>query len=502
MLIESSENDPKESLFMTQLNWADLSYSLSANSSLKGIGRTKVEIHLDRIRDIHLEVWGIAEKFGKNFGIEFKWDANRDPSQKFILSYDFDRPKPKVFTGNVLISYPDRTLNGKIDFSNEGPYIGSVRMSWSADDVIDMRYSVGSEFKAYRKLWAEMKIDTPFVGWRSNRVNGTVYQKDNLVAISFATVWAENQNIAFDFHVDYLLNERELSGELKAGIQSTIKDIPIVTAFLKHNQTSDKVDSEILFKHKNFVSDEFRTFSIKSSWKHSIDVSYKNVSGTIKFRSPFENYNSGAMITKFTLTKGRELFGVIDVDIDTRLYSFAIEGYMKRLLDNMISFNLTTPIETFPFLLGKFGIREAKRYLIADLKTLNRSLGIEVLFDFNSITDFDLKFYIATPQPALEKVLAVGRIKEDTIHLEGAWNKISLGFKGIWHFVTYKNFEYSYMILTPLTHFEENGLVVKFIAKDIQNFDIESSFKLGKYKLGLKAFGEPRTSLVNKVRKY
>lgn len=499
LAIESSEIDPLESVFTTELNWAEYSYSLIANSSLKDIGRTKVEIHLDRIRDMHLEVWGTAKGFSKNFGIEFKWDANRDPSQKFILSYDFDKPKPKVYTGNVLISYPDRTLNGKIDLSNEGPYLGNLKLSWSADEVIDLGYSVGSEFQDSRKFWALVKVDTPFTGWRNNRVNGTLYQKDNLLALTFATVWAESQTIGFDFHVDYLVGDAELSGELKAEIQSTIKDIPIIAALLRHNQTSDKVDSEISFKHKNFVSEDYRTFSMKSSWKHSIDVNHKNVSGSIKFRSPFESYNAGALITKFSLTKDRELFGVIDVDIDRRLYSFAVEGYMKRLLDNMISFNLTTPIITFPYLRGNFGIREMKRYLIADLKTENRSLGVEVLFDFKSINDFDLKFQLDTPQQGFEKILAIGKIKEHTIHLEGAWNQISLGFKGIWHFITYNDFEYSYLVFTPIPHFEENGLVVKFIAKNIQNFDVESSFKIGNYKLGVKAFGEPRTQLINQL---
>ena len=498
LLVESSENDPEVSIFMAQLNWAEHSYSLTANSSIKGIGRTNVEVHVDRLRDIHLEIWG-TERFTKDFGIEFKWDANRDPSQKVIFSYIFDKPKAQVYTGNVLISYPDRTLNGKIDLSNEGPYTGSLKISWSADDIIDIGYSVGSEFRDYRKFWSAMKIDTPFAGWRNNRVNGTLYQKDNMISLNFATVWAENQNVEFDFFIDYLLGDHELSGELKAGIQSTIKDIPIITTLLKHNQTSDKVDSEVLFKHKNFVSDDFRTFSMKSTWKRTIDYQHKNISGTIKFRSPFESYNSGAMITKFSLTRDRELYGVVDMDIDSRLYSFSIEGYVKRLLDNMITFNLTTPIETFPYLLGKFGIREMKRYLIADLQTLNRSLGVEVLFDFKSITNFDLKFYIATPQPALEKILAVGKIKEDTIHLEGAWNKISLGFKGIWHFVRYNDFEYSYIIMTPLVNFEENGLIVKFMVENIQKFDIESSFKLGKYKLGLKGFGEPRTQLINQL---
>lgn len=501
MLVESSEIVPLESIFKTELNWSDHRYSISANSSLKNSGRTKVEIHLDRVRDLNLEIWGIAQRFSRNFGFELKWDANRDPSQKLILSYEFDAPKPKVYIGNVLISYPDRTLNGKVFLSNEGPYTGNLKLSWSADEIIGIGYSLGSDFTECRNLWAVLKIDTPFPGWRSNRINGSLYQKNNLLSMNFATIWAEHQNIGLDFYVNYLLGDKEISGELKAGIESTIKDIPMVNACLKHNQTFDRIESEILFTHKNFLNNTegFRIFSMKSLWKHSVDVKHRNVSGSIKFVSPIENYRSGAMVSKLSLTKDRELYGVVEMDIDTREYAFAIEGYMKRLLDNMISFNLSTPIQTFPYLLGKFGIIEMKRYLIADLKTLNKSLGVEVLFDFESITDFDLKFYIATPQPAFEKVLAVGKIKTDMIHLEGAWNKISLGFKGNWRFLKYNDFEYSYLIFTPLTHFEENGLVVKFMANTIQSFDIETSFKLGKYKFGLKAFGEPRTKLINQL---
>jgi hypothetical protein len=499
LLVESSDIDPLESIFKTELILAEQSYSLAVNNSLKGVGRSNIDLHLDRNRDVHLEIWGTAKRFGKTFGVEFKWDANRDPSQKLILSYEFDSPQQSVYTGNIIVSYPDRTLSAKIDFSNVGPYTGDLKLSWGADDAIDANYSVGSDFQDYKKLWAILIVETPFVGWKSNKVNGSLYQKDNLLSIGLATIYAEHQNIEIELFVDYLFSDRELSGEFKASVNSTVKDIPHVEAFLKHNQTTDKVNSEVTFRHKSIDTEEMRIFSMKSSWKHSNDDYYRNVTGSVKFRSPLVNYESGAMMTKFSVTKERELLGAIDVDIDKRVYSFAIEGYLKRLLDNMITFNLTTPIETFPYLLGKFGIKETKRYLIADLKTLNRSLGVEILFDFNSINDFDLKFYIATPQPALEKILAIGKIKEDTIHLEGALNKISLGFKGIWRFKRYDNFEYSYLILTPLNNFEENGLVVKFIGEDIQNFDIESSFKLGKYKVGLKAFGEPRTQLINQL---
>lgn len=501
-LLESSEINPIESIFNTELNWADHFYSLKSNSSSDysaRINRTIVEIHLDRVRDMYLEVWGASKTLSKNFGIEFKWDANRDPSQHIILSYDFNQPKDYVYIGNVLIGYPDRTLNGRVEISNVGPFNGNMRLSWSADEVIDLGYSIGSETSDAKTFWSTVKIDTPFTGWKHNKMNGSIYQKNNFLALNFGTFWADNQNILIDFHVNYNLGDHELSGELKTAIQSSIKDIPIVAAFLKHNQTSNLIDTQISFMHRHFMSDEPRNFSVISLWKHGRDQHHRNISGSVKFLSPFEKFNSGALVTKFSISKEKQLYGVIDADIDSRPYSFAIEGYMKRILDNMMTFNITTPLEAFPYLHGKIGINENRRYLIADLQTSNKSLGVELLFDFVSITDFDLKFYTATPLPAFEKFVAIGKIKEDTIHLEGAWNKIKLGFKGIWHFVSYRDFEYTYQIFTPLTNFEENGIIVRFFAQGVQNFDIEGSFKLGKYKLGLKGFGEPINQLINQL---
>jgi hypothetical protein len=84
--IESIQTEPYESVFKTEVDWAELKYSININSSTRDLGKIKVEIHLDRIRDLHLEAWGIAKTFSKKAGIELKWDANRDPTQKIILS--------------------------------------------------------------------------------------------------------------------------------------------------------------------------------------------------------------------------------------------------------------------------------------------------------------------------------------------------------------------------------------------------------------------------------
>lgn len=499
-LLESTEPEPLVLIFKTELNWGERKFSINSNSSSKDIGRTKIEIHLDRLRDIHVEFWGLAKTFSKHVGIEFKWDANRDPTQKFIFSYDVDKPQEAIYVGNILISYPDRTINGDVQISNIGPYTGKMKISWSADEIVETSYSIGADFENQKKLWAEFKVNTPLPGWKNNLINGTIFSQGNLFSANLATIWAENQNIALEFFNDYQLSEKEISCELRASVQSTLNDIPVIIANFKYNQTENDLDTNILLKHKNLKnSSDFQTFSMKSLWKRSYDTTYRNISGTIRFMSPYSNYTSGALVTKFSLTKDRSLYGVIDMDIDERLYSFGIEGYLRKVFDNMITFNVSTPIETFPSLLGKFGIIEHKKYLIADLKTPNKSLGIELLFDFESITNFDMKFYAATPQPSLEKILAIGKIKDSVMHLEGAWNKVTLGFRRVSHFKDASDFEYSYQIYTPLQHFETNGLVFKFIAQDVQNFDVEASFKLGKHKLGLKGFGEPKKHLLTQL---
>lgn len=499
-LLESTQPEPLVIIFRTELNWAERKFSLTSNASSKDVGRTKIEIHLDRLRDIHVETWGLAKTFSKNAGIEFKWDANRDPTQKFIFSYEVDQPEEGVYIGNVLMSYPDRTINGDVHVDNNGPYTGRMKMSWSADEILETSYSIGAEFKDYKKLWTVFMINTPLVGWKNNIMNGTIFQQGNMFSANLATIWNENQNIALEFFNNYNLDDKEISWELRSSVESTLNDIPVIIANFKYNQTVNDLYSNILLKHKNFKNNlDFQTFSMKSMWKRSFDSTYRNISGTMHFMSPYTNYTSGALVTKFSLTKDRSIYGVIDMDIDARIYTFSVEGYLKKFFDNMISFNISTPIETFPSLLGKFGIIEHKKYLIADLKASNKSLGVEILFDFVSITNFDMKFYAATPQPSLEKILAIGIIKDNVMHLEGAWNKVSLGFRRVSHFKDVNDFEYSYQVFTPLQHFETNGVILKFIAQDIQNFDVEASFKLGKHKLGIKGFGEPRKPLITQL---
>ena len=53
-------------------------------------------------------------------GFEVKWDANRDPNQKLIVTVDISNPVPYNYEGNFVVSYPGKTINGLYTFLWDG----------------------------------------------------------------------------------------------------------------------------------------------------------------------------------------------------------------------------------------------------------------------------------------------------------------------------------------------------------------------------------------------
>ena len=73
-----------------------------------------------RHRDIHVALEGINVKDRKEAAIEIKWDANRDPGQKFAAAVEFIHPERLNYSGSFLMSYPGRTLKGNFHFAIKG----------------------------------------------------------------------------------------------------------------------------------------------------------------------------------------------------------------------------------------------------------------------------------------------------------------------------------------------------------------------------------------------
>lgn len=81
----------------------------------------------------------------------------------------------------------------------------------------------------------------------------------------------------------------------------------------------------------------------------------------------------------------------------------------------MFFFNITTPIEKYKMLTGRFGFSERKRHLVAEVRAPSGAVGVEVLFYILNISDFDVKFNLATPIDFLQNVMVVATVKNDRV---------------------------------------------------------------------------------------
>lgn len=409
-----------------------------------------------RLRDVHLILRGLSTDHKKEAGIEIKWDANRDPTQKvthiyiiynyiykFLISLlfgfiiqlaiaaDFNIPNYKTYDGSFLIAYPERTFSATFDLYAGGPdYRGNARLGWSSYESIDLNFIGWNRIGKAKDLYFDVKFTTPFDGWKHNAINGGLYHADNLLLVNSSAVWAENQNLAIAFMGDYTILDPQFTCEIKLGINSTIKDVPTISAHLRHAHDLKKLDSDLNIKHTP-LGEQTNIFSIKSIWQFDVNVKYRNVTGSIALRSPFAGYRTGAMSTKFSLSDKKQLRGAADLDIEEKKFTLSVEGHVKKFTDNMLVTNITTPIEKFRNIVGRFGISEKDRHIVAEVRGPQSALGIELLFAIISVSNFDIKFNLETPLEAFEKIMIIGKMKPETVDFRGAWNKIVLGYVGV-----------------------------------------------------------------------
>lgn len=74
-----------EKHFKAEVKFRDKLYSLTANKT----DQLFIELHIDRLRDIHLILRGIMNELVRELGFELMWDANRDPTQKVCKLYTY-----------------------------------------------------------------------------------------------------------------------------------------------------------------------------------------------------------------------------------------------------------------------------------------------------------------------------------------------------------------------------------------------------------------------------
>lgn len=88
---------------------------------------------------------------------------------------------------------------------------------------------------------------------------------------------------------------------------------------------------------------------------------------------------------------------------------------MTKLTRSMLEFNVTTPLEKYNKMTGRFGINDENKHVVAEIIYPTGSVGTELLFNVDSIADFDVKFSLATPLDFLQRILIVGKLKEEEV---------------------------------------------------------------------------------------
>lgn len=165
------------------------------------------------------------------------------------------------------------------------------------------------------------------------------------------------------------------------------------------------------------------------------DANNRNLTGNVRFISPFAGYNHGVLVSKICINQKRDIRGVADLDLDHKKYTASLEGkkycvihgkihsnsfysgHLQRITESMFYFNITTPIEKYNKLTGRFGLSERKRHLVAEIRAPSGAVGTEVLFLISDISDFDIKFALATPIDFLKNAVVVAKLKSDRVSI-------------------------------------------------------------------------------------
>lgn len=144
----------------------------------------RIEMHLDKWRDVHLTLSGINEEDKKEYGIELKWDANRDPALKFatilqlnkfyVPALSSDSVPGKNLTAAVTLTYPGRLITGSclLAVRDQYNYIAEGLIQWNLEKAIHLSVDIGYNFQTWiNSLKFESQLLTPFDQWKRTALN-------------------------------------------------------------------------------------------------------------------------------------------------------------------------------------------------------------------------------------------------------------------------------------------------------------------------------------------
>ncbi|XP_015599666.1 uncharacterized protein LOC107269849 [Cephus cinctus] len=471
----------------------------------------RLELHLDRWRDIHFIARGINEPNKKEFGFDVKWDANRDPTLKLTTAVRFFKMADVVVapsgeitileknaTGSLTISYPGRLITGSCLLALKGysNYVMDVRLDLSPDKTLQL--GIDTEYKLQRELKfikLETQLLTPFENWRRTSLNARYLLNETSLRAAGSAHWQDSSHVLLNLSANAIENVNSSDWDAQAEFHSSIHTIRDISLNFTHSQTYDNTaDTRLLI---NYYPD--KVIDAKSLWYLERPTDPKsegfNLTGTLELKSPLNSYRHGQMKCQLRFMPNWQFQGAANLQIEKRRYTGQLIGDLAKLKESSVQLNLTTPLEKYSFVRARFGFSEKEKHVVAEILSPSGPIGFEALYRlFTESSDFHLKLLLATPIDVLQRSLLIAKLNKREADFRVGYNNVTVGFQGVWHYRNLTEFHYSYIFFTPLQGLEECGVVTKLLIarmppRDDIKLDTEFSVRLAETKVGIKVSG-------------
>ncbi|XP_058800590.1 uncharacterized protein LOC131669586 [Phymastichus coffea] len=503
LLLNHSTTSPKHFRTFIEGRYKNSTYSLLSRVNLDR--QAALELHLDKWRDIHLMIKSVNEELSKEYGLEVKWDASREPELKFETNVQLQR---RVSLNNnsqnvsalMRFSYPGRLVSGSAAFvlRPRNNYLVDAHLRWSPSQLVSFNVDTDYDTKnSIKVLKLESQLLTPFEHWKKTSLNGKYVQTDSELKASGSMYWHDSQHVLFE--VEGWSREREDgANEWRANgaVLSSVHAIQYLTTNLSHVYVYAKsADSRLLVRYfPNQVID------VRSIWLIEVDRRDDsfNVSGNLQLLSPLVSYRKGQFKCHLSSQTNWKLLGVANLDLDKRKYAVLLVSDLVKFKESMIEVNITTPFEKYAYIRGRFGLSERNRHIVAEVTTPAGPLGAEAICQlFTSNYDFNVKLLLATPIDVLQQAFLIVKFNQQEADFRLAYNNMTAGFQGVWFYNNITNFHYSYILYTPLQGFHEIGAITKLVISQKEpagytDINMEFSLRIVDLKAGIKAHAGPK----------
>lgn len=462
--------------------------------------KAQIELHLDKYRDIRIALHGTNNHTTLDVGCDIKWDANRDPSQKLVLLLNLNSFGNFNYKASLMTDYPGRVINAAFQTEHEGVnYMASANIDWSPTDSFDVLLSLMWDLRQQGIINFKSTVSTPFEGWQSSSLDFGFHWLSYGVISNATLKWMKDEIIVIGLDSKYIVNEKVIDVSFDAGVNSTTRDIRPMRAKISHHQANGMYESIILMQSS---LDNIVRFNSNGYINGTVNVTELKTS--ISLKTPYIALSNFQLDVEVKVYIGNKIKSNVFFNINDKRFSTIMKGSFKKFYESKLLFKMLTPYEKYNKLYGRFGFSASNKHFIIEVKGPVTVSGVEILYVFKNIYDFDLKLHVFTGINFISDTIIVGKLDSENADFRCGWNKLMVGLTGKTHYVSYSDMEYSLILYLPVETFNKIGVITKFLYTD--RLDLAATIISADKKIGLTAqamkhpdfnFAQYKSSLVD-----